>query len=48
MLRNKNMQEKGLEKMSKEDHRIAAKHGVPPVGNHYRETKADQTTPSEE
>ena len=32
MLRNKNMQEKGFEKMSEEDQRLAAKSGKPPVG----------------
>lgn len=32
MLRNKNMQDKGFEKMSEEDQRLAAKSGKPPVG----------------
>ncbi|KIW46948.1 uncharacterized protein PV06_02566 [Exophiala oligosperma] len=32
LLRNKNMQEKGFEKMGEEDQRLAAKSGKPPVG----------------
>merc|ERR1712000_754083 len=32
LLRNKNMQEKGFEKMSEEDQRLAAKSGKAPVG----------------
>lgn len=38
MLRNKDMEEKGLEKMQQEDERLAAKKGVMPVGSGQRET----------
>ena len=42
-IRNKEMEEKGLEKMSEEDHRLAAKRGVQPIGSGQRHT----TAPSE-
>ncbi|KAJ9654924.1 hypothetical protein H2198_006106 [Neophaeococcomyces mojaviensis] len=38
MLRNKGMEEKGLEKMHQEDERLGAKAGVMPVGSGTRET----------
>ncbi|KIW10424.1 hypothetical protein PV08_11388 [Exophiala spinifera] len=41
LLRNKNMQEKGFEKMSEEDQRLAAKSGKPPVGT----TAVDANSP---
>ena len=42
MFRNKKMEEQGMEKMSEEDHRLAAKHGVSPVGSEKRETKVTE------
>ncbi|KAJ9503352.1 hypothetical protein LTR99_006787 [Exophiala xenobiotica] len=41
LLRNKNMQEKGFEKMSEEDQRLAAKSGKAPVGT----TAVDENHP---
>merc|ERR1711939_821721 len=41
LLRNKNMQEKGFEKMSEEDQRLAAKSGKAPVGT----TAVDESSP---
>jgi hypothetical protein len=37
LLRNKNMQEKGFEKMGEEDQRLAAKKGKTPVGTDTRD-----------
>lgn len=38
-IRNKEMEQKGLDKMSEEDERLGAKRGVMPVGSGQRETK---------
>lgn len=38
MLRNKDMEQKGMDKMQQEDERLAAKRGVMPVGSDQRET----------
>ena len=40
-LRNKGMEEKGLEKMGEEDQRLGAKRGVMPIGTGQRETEKD-------
>lgn len=40
-IRNKGMEEKGLEKMAEEDQRLGAKRGVMPVGAGQRETTED-------
>jgi hypothetical protein len=40
--RNKDLEEKGTEKMQEEDQRLAAKRGVPPVGSGQRLTKEDE------
>ena len=37
-IRNKGMEEKGLDKMSEEDQRLAAKKCVPPIGAQSRNT----------
>ena len=36
------LKEKGFEKMSEEDQRLGAKHGVPPVGSETRNTTEPQ------
>jgi hypothetical protein len=41
MTGNKEMKQNGLDKMSAEDQRLGAKHGVMPVGSGLRETKTD-------
>ncbi|KAI0839502.1 hypothetical protein F5Y06DRAFT_265592 [Hypoxylon sp. FL0890] len=41
MLRNKEMEEKGLAKMQEEDERLGAKRGVMPVGSGQRHTKGE-------
>lgn len=40
-IRNKGMEEKGLEKMQVEDERLGAKRGVMPVGAERRESVED-------
>lgn len=40
-IRNKGMEEKGLEKMQEEDERLGAKRGVMPVGAERREGTED-------
>lgn len=42
MLRNKDLEEKGLEKMQEEDQRLAAKRGLMPVGSGQRLTKEEE------
>lgn len=42
-IRNKGMEEKGLEKMQEEDERLGAKRGVMPVGSDRREGVEDAT-----
>jgi len=44
LLRNKNMQEKGFEKMNDEDSRLAAKRGETAVGTDTRGTVVDTGT----
>lgn len=39
--RNKEMEQKGQEKMAEEDQRLGAKRGVMPVGSDQRETTSD-------
>ena len=46
MLRNKGMEEKGMQKMSEEDQRLGAKRGVPPMGSDTRNTTADASDPA--
>lgn len=40
--RNKDMEQKGLNKMQEEDERLGAKRGVMPVGSGQRETKESE------
>ncbi|KAI2780862.1 hypothetical protein F4815DRAFT_444763 [Daldinia loculata] len=41
LLRNKELEEKGMTKMQEEDERLGAKRGVMPVGSGQRHTKGD-------
>jgi hypothetical protein len=44
LMRNKNMEEKGVSKMQDEDQRLAAKRGVMPVGSGQRLTTEEEGT----
>ncbi|EXJ82910.1 hypothetical protein A1O3_06726 [Capronia epimyces CBS 606.96] len=46
-LRNKDMAEKGFEKMNAEDSRLAAKTGKPPVGSETREETVPTQAPEQ-